>query len=237
LQPRAAAALTEAWQLLAQEPSPDSLLLDHSLVTPESIDAGALFGATPMWVLAPPQERLLRAQLAGRPHTHFLTKPCTLPALWNSLDADALAPRETPLQPTLPAPAAPTPVSVLVVEDNLVNQKVVMRVLERAGCAVSIAHNGVEAVAAVHSGRFAVVFMDIQMPEMDGLEATSAIRRLPAPVDQPYIIALTAAVAEVDRARCLAAGMNDFVSKPARTEDLSAALHRALAARNQPAPA
>jgi PAS domain S-box-containing protein len=237
LQPRPAATLTEAQQSFAEGAPADLILIDYSLVTPESIDAGALFGATPMWVLAPPQERLLRTQLAGRPHTHFLTKPCTPPALWNSLDAAAPAPRKTPLQPTIPAPAAPAPVSVLVVEDNLVNQKVVMRVLERAGCVVSIAHNGVEAVAAVHSKYFVAVFMDIQMPEMDGLEATSAIRRLPAPVEQPYIIALTAAVAEVDRARCLAVGMNDFVSKPARTEEISAALHRALAAHNQPAPA
>lgn len=237
LHPRAAASQIEAQQLLAEDASVDLVLFDHSLVTPESVEAGSLFGAMPMWVLAPPQERLLRTQLAGRPHTHFLTKPCTPLALWNSLDATAPAPRETLLQPTVAAPAAPAPVSVLVVEDNLVNQKVVMRVLERLGCIVSIAQNGVEAVAAVHSGRFAVVFMDIQMPEMDGLEATRAIRQLPAPVEQPYIIALTAAVAEVDRARCLAAGMNDFVSKPARTEEISAALHRAMSALNQPAPA
>ena len=123
---------------------------------------------------------------------------------------------------------------VLVAEDNLVNQKVIVRILERAGYTVDVVTNGIEAIAAVRSGQYAVVFMDIQMPQLDGLEATVSIRKLL--IAQPYIIALTAAVAEVDRDRCLVAGMNDFVSKPARAEDLSEALQRAFAVLNQATP-
>jgi CheY-like chemotaxis protein len=76
--------------------------------------------------------------------------------------------------------------------------------------------------------------MDIQMPNMDGLEATRVIRQLAEIAAQPQIIALTAAVTEIDRENCLAAGMNDFVAKPARSEDVLAALQRALAAAAQP---
>lgn len=234
LYPRAAASQSEAQQLLTTGAPFDLILIDHSMIATDSVDAGLPFGTTPMWVLASPEERFLRAQLAGRPHTRFLTKPFTPLTLWNGLDVVVATSPETSAQPTALTSTAPVAAPVLVVEDNLVNQKVVMRILERAGCTVSVAQNGVEAVAAIHSGRHIIVFMDIQMPEMDGFEATRAIRRLP--IAQPYIIALTAAVAEVDRERCLAVGMNDFVSKPARVEELSGALQRAFAALNQAAP-
>ena len=114
-----------------------------------------------------------------------------------------------------------TPRRVLLAEDNVVNAKLAVRMLERLGCRVDVASNGHEALKMVQSIPFDIVFMDCQMPEMDGFEATRAIRaweddlargqvadtRLP-------IVALTANAMQGDRERCLAAGMDDYITKP-----------------------
>lgn len=107
------------------------------------------------------------------------------------------------------------PEPVLVVEDNLVNQKVVLILLERLGLKAQVANNGKEAVAAVSTHKFSVILMDCHMPEMDGFEATVAIRKLEA-LSGTYtpIIAVTALAMAGDRERCIAAGMDDYISKP-----------------------
>ncbi|HYF66433.1 MAG TPA: response regulator, partial [Herpetosiphonaceae bacterium] len=121
------------------------------------------------------------------------------------------------------------PLSILLVEDNLINQKVALLTLERLGYQAAVANNGGEAVAAVQREPYTVVLMDMHMPEMDGLEATRRIRRLPALAAgrQPYIIALTANAIQGDRELCLAAGMDDYISKPLQVAALRAALERA----------
>jgi CheY-like chemotaxis protein len=115
---------------------------------------------------------------------------------------------------------------VLLVEDNLTNQRVAQRLLERAGCLVTVAGNGVEAVECFRTHPFDIVFMDCQMPEMDGYEATRAIRELESDGARAPIVALTANAMEGDRERCLAAGMDDFVSKPIRREVLLGSIER-----------
>ena len=110
---------------------------------------------------------------------------------------------------------------ILLAEDNPVNQKVALRMLKRIGHEAEVAGNGVEVLEALEKKRFDVILMDMQMPEMDGLEATRQIvEKYPENV-RPYIIALTANAMHGDRERCLAAGMNDYVSKPIRVEDLT----------------
>ena len=118
-------------------------------------------------------------------------------------------------------PAAPTkkranlrPLNVLVAEDNVINQQVARGFLERLGHHVTIAANGREAVEAQQQGDFDILFMDIQMPQMDGLEATSAIRALPSPKGDIPIIAMTANAMKGDEEKCLRAGMNDYLAKP-----------------------
>jgi len=103
---------------------------------------------------------------------------------------------------------------VLVVEDNKVNQRVAQGILERVGHRVDVASNGIEAVAAVRNKTFDLVLMDMQMPEMDGLEATRAIRALPGERRRVPIIGLTANAMAEDRLRCLEAGMDDHMAKP-----------------------
>ncbi len=117
-------------------------------------------------------------------------------------------------------------IRVLLAEDNLVNQKVALRMLERLGYNADVASNGVKALDAVQKQAYDVILMDIQMPEMDGLEATRQIRADATLDKQPYIIAMTAAAMQLDREKCLEAGMNDFVAKPTRLEELSAAFER-----------
>jgi CheY-like chemotaxis protein len=121
-------------------------------------------------------------------------------------------------------PLAPARYRVLLVEDNLVNQKVGAKMLAKLGCRVDVAANGKEAVRMVEQGAYDIVFMDCQMPEMDGYEAAAEIRRRFGP--QPPIVALTASAIGQDRDKCLKAGMNAFMSKPVTQEELQAALER-----------
>jgi CheY-like chemotaxis protein len=121
------------------------------------------------------------------------------------------------------------PLRILLAEDNMLNQKVALRMLKRLGYDADVANNGVQAVNAVEVQPYDVVLMDVQMPEMDGLEATRQIRAIDNTLNhQPHIIAMTAAAMELDREKCLEAGMNDFVSKPATLEDLQRAILRFL---------
>jgi signal transduction histidine kinase/CheY-like chemotaxis protein/ligand-binding sensor domain-containing protein len=120
------------------------------------------------------------------------------------------------------------PFKILVAEDNLINQKLIQRVLNKLGFEIDTALNGLDVLTLMASKSYDVIFMDVQMPEMDGIEATQKIRR--QSFRQPYIIALTANAMVEDRDLCLKAGMNDYLSKPMKIEELTEALKRAVAA-------
>jgi CheY-like chemotaxis protein len=117
---------------------------------------------------------------------------------------------------------------VLVAEDNSVNQTVATMILRKLGCETVIARNGHEAVARVDAEEFDLILMDCEMPEMDGFEAAREIRQRGDAKGQIPIIAATAQAMQGDRERCLAAGMNDYLSKPIRRNDLEEALARWL---------
>ncbi len=119
---------------------------------------------------------------------------------------------------------------VLLAEDNSVNQKVALRMLERLNYRADLAANGIEVLEAVRRQTYDIIIMDIHMPEMDGLEATRRLRAEPPGGYRPWIVALTANAMQGDREMCLAAGMDDYVSKPIKTPELAAALARARAA-------
>jgi len=117
---------------------------------------------------------------------------------------------------------------VLVVEDNEVNAMVLAAMLEKNGCDVTCVALGGEAIQAMEKEPFDLVFMDVQMPDMDGMQATRAIRRLPFPACTVPVVALTASILKEDEAMCKSAGMNDFISKPISERVIALALSRWL---------
>jgi len=119
---------------------------------------------------------------------------------------------------------------ILVVEDNLINQKVVLKVLERLGYKADIANNGFEAIEKVSDKEYDLVFMDMEMPEMDGIEATKNIQTIPLKNRQPIIVAMTANATTEDKARCFEAGMKDFIAKPITLESTENVLLKWFAA-------
>jgi len=127
------------------------------------------------------------------------------------------------------------PLRILLAEDNVVNQKVASKILERMGYRADLASNGLEAVQAVERQTYDVILMDVQMPEMDGVEATTKIRAQFGD-HRPWIIALTANALQGGRERFLGAGMDDYISKPIRVEDLAKALTHAAAQKTLAAP-
>ena len=118
------------------------------------------------------------------------------------------------------------PLRILLAEDNVVNQKLALRLLQQMGYRADLASNGVEAIECIERQRYDVVLMDVQMPEMDGLEATRRITARWQPGERPRIVAMTANAMQGDREECLAAGMDDYVTKPIRVDALVEALNQ-----------
>ncbi len=172
----------------------------------------------------------------------YLVKPVKPSALHDAL-ATVLAGHTT----AVPARVAVTgidhdlgarhPLRILLAEDNPVNRKIALRLLGRMGFAADLAGNGLEAIAALEGARYDVVLMDVQMPELDGLEATRRIRQRWPDERGPRIVAMTANAMEGDREACLAAGMDDYISKPIRPEALAAALTAASVRSTAAVPA
>ena len=184
------------------------------------LDAPELHG-TRLVMLASTGDHRARAREVGV--STYLTKPVRRERL---LDAVADASREVPESAAAPAPA--TALRVLIAEDNEVNQLVIEKMLTKRGVEVDIANDGVEALAKLQAGAYAAVFMDCQMPNLDGYSTTARIREGEPAGERLPVIAMTAHAMKGDRERCLEAGMDDYLAKPLRPEELDEVLGRWL---------
>jgi signal transduction histidine kinase/CheY-like chemotaxis protein len=234
-----AGSAAEALDLLDAGARFDVALLDMHMPGPDGIELAAALRARSETFRLP---LILLSSVSWRPNpeeqrhfTAILTKPARANTLQTTL-AEALA-LAVPVDASAHKESVPErPLRLLLAEDNQVNQHVAMLMLGKLGYRVDLAANGAEAVAAVHRARYDVVLMDVQMPVLDGLDATRRIRaELPAE-RQPHIIALTASVLIEDRAACRAAGMDDYLTKPIRLNDLAAALHGYAAVADRDGP-
>lgn len=211
----AAAEVGEGFPLLivdAVMPQTDGIeLLEKIEATTESVGATIL-------MISPADQHLFRQRSDGLPIHAFLEKPVSQSSLLNSIreavgDVAIVRSLDQPIQPAI------QPLSILVAEDIPANQKVVTAILRRRGHEVTIAHNGREAIDLYERGCFDVALMDVQMPILDGLQATKAIRRLESGTDRHIpIVAMTAHAMRGDRQACLDVGMDGYVSKPLDAE-------------------
>ena len=170
----------------------------------------------------------LVALMGGR--IQLVSKPGEGSTFSFTVPASEVAPDEVPRDAPPQSLDCETPAArslrVLVADDNIVNQRLISRVLEKCGHRVALVGNGSEAVDAARGGAFDVILMDVEMPEMDGFAATSLIRSAEAGARRVPIVAMTAHAMSGDRERCLQAGMDDYLSKPIAARDLEAMLCR-----------
>jgi CheY-like chemotaxis protein len=139
-----------------------------------------------------------------------------------------------PVKPTMDVGMAERhPLRILLAEDNVVNQKLALRLLQQMGYRADLASNGLEAVECVARQAYDVVLMDVQMPEMDGLEASRQITTRWTKNERPHIVAMTANAMQGDREACLAAGMDDYITKPIRVDQLVEALLNVTASKER----
>jgi CheY-like chemotaxis protein len=223
---RRAAAAGDAYQLVlldVQMPGMDGM------AAARAIHADAALRGTRIVVLTSLAHHPEEAHYRKLGIAAYLTKPVKQSRLFDSI-ASAMGQSE---QAAGPAAVAGAPraqaLRVLMAEDNVVNQKVALRQLAKLGVAADAVGNGREVLAAIERLTYDVIFMDCQMPEIDGYEATRRIRQIEAAhPDRPrhYIVAVTAHALGGDREKCLQAGMDDYLSKPVRLDDLSQALKR-----------
>jgi PAS domain S-box-containing protein len=236
MQTYATAAPAEALQLLQQGDAFDLVIIDLQMPEMDGVELASEIHKLESTKRLP---LVLLSSLGGRESargsTEFaavLSKPVRQSALFDTLisilgqapqpsarvDKERLA-----LDPEM---AARHPLRILLAEDNVVNQKLALRLLAQMGYRADLAANGLEVLQAVKRQPYDVILMDVQMPEMDGLEATRQLcAQLPAP-QRPRIIAMTANAMQGDREMCLEAGMNDYLSKPIRVDELVQALRQ-----------
>ncbi len=232
------AGLTLLDQPPAERP-PHVILLLHrppdELAPARHTELRRAYPDTPIVLLTPAAERAGLLQQTRAAADQVVGYPPAERALLDALRlATGRTPAGRPLEP--PRPEPPTqrpPLRLLLAEDNPVNQKVARKLLERLGYQAEVVTTGTEVIAAVRAQPFDVVLLDVQMPEMDGLSAARILRSDP-PAHRPWIIALTANATAEDRANCLAAGMDDYLSKPIRPDLLEQALARAAPGPAQP---
>jgi two-component system sensor histidine kinase/response regulator len=205
----------------------------------QQLKANPATAAMTLFLLSSSGERLTAAESHLRGFAASMTKPVRSSELFDCLITNL---NGQPLPASAPDHAAASKEiegmdvlgKILLVEDNPMNQLVGSKVLAKLGYHFDIANHGGEAVTAIQATRYDAVLMDCQMPEMDGYEATAEIRRIEGTTRHTPIIAMTAAAMDGDREVCLAAGMDDYITKPVRQDAIAAVLHRWL---TPPAPA
>jgi PAS domain S-box-containing protein len=225
--------------MLAADRPPAAVIFDYQ----QPKHSGAWLAASIRAANAPPASLILLTSLAitlatdeMRLMDRVIAKPAKAAVLIQAL-ASLTGKAHSPMRSNSAAAGGPqfAGTRILVAEDNIVNQKLALRLLQRMGAEVTLAGNGVEALAALRDADFDAVFMDCQMPQMDGFEATRQLRNTPGLVRNPNVpvIALTANALATDKARCMAAGMNDYLTKPIDLTRLQQALAKALDAQGQ----
>jgi PAS domain S-box-containing protein len=186
----------------------------------------------PLVMLTSMGQQVTGIQAAEVNFAAFLNKPIKQSQLYNVL-IQILGGQPIKVRPSRPTPpqidpqlAGRLPLRILLAEDNLVNRKVILLTLQQMGYRADVAGNGLEVLEALRCQSYDVVLMDVQMPEMDGLTATRLICQEWLPSSRPRIIAMTANAMQGDREKCLEAGMDDYISKPIRVEEMVQALSK-----------
>ncbi|MEO5659575.1 MAG: response regulator [Polaromonas sp.] len=228
--PSAAVSAIEALDFVRHGHAFDAAILDMSMPEMDGLGLASEIRkyrdpqALPLIMLTSVAHRPRDAKMAQVKFAAFLNKPIKPTALFDVLlhamqiaPLAALAHRPLPLDNKL---AETLPLKILVAEDNTVNQKVVQKLLAHLGYRADIVANGIEVLDALERQNYDVVLMDVQMPLMDGLEATRRLRARFGADGLPRVIAMTANAMPGDREKCLAAGMNSYVSKPIELDDL-----------------
>ena len=238
--PTVFAAPADALSWLEGNPKVDLAILDWQMpdmdgyTLAREIHSRAAFRSLPLVLLSSSIPTKNAGADAVDEFASRLMKPVKQSHLLNALatalgSARSSARVSRPPQGADPAMAKRFPLKILVAEDNAINQQVSKRVLMQYGYASDLAVNGQEAIAAVERERYDVIFMDVQMPGTDGLEATRRICERLAPTERPYIVALTASAMKEDRAACTAAGMDGYLTKPIRQAEVKAVLDQTIA--------
>ena len=206
----------------------DLAVLDLCMPDLDGLELARRISATPSiagtrLVLMTSGPEISRAEAAAADIATALTKPVLMSRLRTTLEeVVAAAPARAPVVD--PAPPRTTGLRVLVVDDNEVNQLVASGILRHLGYEVEVVDDGAQGVAAALASPFHAILMDVQMPELDGYAATAEIRRLEGASRHTPIIAMTATASAEERARCLAAGMDDYLTKPMRRADVATVL-------------